>query len=88
MVILGAAYKDTFSVGDTFEGYYISERFTFEITGFAESGNVFYSSAEGRLVPYDRYIIMPFASVYEYSELIHLLFFCERDRYFMDNLFS
>ena len=68
-VILGAAYKDTFSTGDTFEGYYIFERFTFEVTGFAESGSVFYSSAEGRPVPYDRYIIMPFASVCEDSQM-------------------
>lgn len=68
-VILGAAYKDTFSIGDTFEGYYISERFTFEVIGFAEGGRVFYSSPDGRPVPYDRYIIMPFASVHEDSEM-------------------
>ncbi len=68
-VILGAAYKETFSIGDTFEGYYIFERFTFEVTGFAEAGSVFYSSAAGRPVPYDRYIIMPFASVQEDSEI-------------------
>lgn len=68
-VILGAAYKETFSVGDTFEGYYIFERFTFEVTGFAESGSVFYSSADSRPVPYDRYIIMPFVCVSEDSEM-------------------
>ncbi len=68
-VILGAAYKDTFSIGDTFEGYYIFERFTFEVIGFAEGGRVFYSSPDGRPVPYDRYIIMPFASVHEDSEM-------------------
>ncbi|MBP1529246.1 MAG: ABC transporter permease [Erysipelotrichaceae bacterium] len=68
-VILGAAYKETFSIGDTFEGYYIFERFTFEVIGFAESGSVFYSSADGRLVSYDRYIIMPFAYVSEDSEI-------------------
>ena len=68
-VILGAAYKDTFSIGDTFEGYYISERFTFEVIGFAEGGRVFYSSPDGRPVPYDHYIIMPFASVHEDSEM-------------------
>jgi len=68
-VILGAAYKETFSIGDTFEGYYIIERFTFEVIGFTESGSAFYSSAVGRPVPYDRYIIMPFASVQEDSEM-------------------
>ena len=68
-VILGAAYKDTLSIGDTFEGYYIFERFTFEVIGFAEGGRVFYSSPDSRPVPYDRYIIMPFASVCEDSEM-------------------
>ncbi len=68
-VILGATYKETFSIGDTFEGYYIFERFTFEVIGFAESGRVFYSSSDGRPVPYDRYIIMPFSSVSEDSEI-------------------
>ncbi|MBO5621869.1 MAG: ABC transporter permease [Butyrivibrio sp.] len=68
-VILGAAYKDTLSIGDTFEGYYIFERFTFEVIGFAEGGRVFYSSPDSRPVPYDRYIIMPIASVCEDSEM-------------------
>lgn len=68
-VILGAAYKETFSVGDTFEGYYIFERFTFEVIGFSEGRNYFYSSVDGRPVPYDRYIIMPFANVSEDSEM-------------------
>ena len=39
-VILGAAYKETFSIGDTFEGYYIFDRFTFEVTGFAEKQEI------------------------------------------------
>ena len=37
--------------------------------GFAESGKAFYSSGDGRPVPYDRYIIMPFASISEDSEM-------------------
>ena len=72
-IILGAAYKGTFSLGDRLEGYYIFERFLFEVIGFAESGKVFYSSANGRTVPYDRYIIMPFASVSEDSEIGRIL---------------
>ena len=68
-VILGAAYKGSFSLGDRFEGYYICDRFTFEIIGFAESGSAFYSSGDGRPVSCDRYIIMPFASVSEDSEI-------------------
>ncbi len=72
-VILGMAYKETFSIGDTFEGYYLSERFTFEVIGFAEGGSYFYNSGEGRPVPYDRYIIMPYASVSEDSEMGRIL---------------
>lgn len=72
-IILGAAYQGTFSLGDRFEGYYIFERFLFEVIGFAESGKTFYSSGDGRLVPYDRYIIMPFASVSEDSEMGRIL---------------
>ena len=72
-VILGAAYKETFSIGDTFEGYYIFDRFTFEVTGFAESGYTFYSSSDRRPVSYDRYIIMPFASITEDSEISRII---------------
>ena len=72
-VILGAAYRETFSIGDTFEGYYIFDRFTFEVTGFAESGNTFYSSSDRRPVSYDRYIIMPFASITEDSEISRII---------------
>ena len=68
-IILGAAYKGAFSLGDRFEGYYIFERFLFEVIGFTESGKAFYSSGENRPVPYDRYIIMPFASISEDSEM-------------------
>ncbi len=68
-VILGSAYKESFSIGDTFEGYYIFQRFVFEVIGFAESGNPFYSSAESRPVPADRYIIMPFAEIIEDSAI-------------------
>ena len=68
-VIMGAAYKGTFSLGDRFEGYYILDRFTFEVIGFAESGGAFYSSGDGRPVSCDRYIIMPFASVSDDSEI-------------------
>ena len=72
-VILGTTYKETFSIGDTFEGYYIFERFTFEVIGFAEGGRVFYSSGDRMPVSYDRYIIMPFASISEDSEINRII---------------
>ena len=72
-VIMGAAYKESFCVGDRFEGYYILDRFTFEVIGFAESGGAFYSSGDGRPVSFDRYIIMPFASISEDSEISRII---------------
>lgn len=72
-VILGAVYKGSFSLGDRFEGYYIIDRFTFEVIGFAESGGAFYSSGDSRPVSFDRYIIMPFASISEDSEISRII---------------
>ncbi len=72
-VIMGAAYEESFCLGDRFEGYYILDRFTFEVIGFAESGGSFYSSGDGRPVSFDRYIIMPFASISEDSEISRII---------------
>ena len=62
-VILGNAYRDTFDLGDTFEGYYICERRTFEVIGFVKQGSVFYSKGNNSMTEYERYIIMPFENV-------------------------
>lgn len=61
-VILGSAYQAVFALGDTFEGYYILERRTFRVVGFADDSE-FYSTASNRMVPCDRYILMPFMEV-------------------------
>ena len=53
--------------------FYIFERFTFEVIGFAEGGRVFYSSGDRMPVSYDRYIIMPFASISEDSEISRII---------------
>lgn len=62
-VILGNAYRDTFDLGDTFKGYYICERRTFEVIGFAKQGSAFYSKGNNTLTDYEQYIIMPFENV-------------------------
>lgn len=62
-VILGSAYKDSYHIGDVFEGYYIFERVAFEVVGIAKSGGVFYNKQVGGLDLYDSFIIMPFAKV-------------------------
>ena len=72
-VILGSAYRDTFRIGDAFEGYYILSRFTFEVIGIAESGSSFYKNSESRPVPYDTYIIMPAAKITEDSKISRMI---------------
>ncbi len=62
-VILGSAYRPVFDVGDTFEAYYILERFTFEVIGFAQPGNAFFLRSQNRMDSLDRYLIMPFAKI-------------------------
>ena len=72
-VILGAAYSDTFRIGDTFEGYYILNRFTFEVMGIAESGSSFYNNSQSRPELYDTYIIMPSARITEDSKISRMI---------------
>ena len=62
-VILGSAYRPAFEIGDTFEAYYIFERFAFEVIGFAQPGGEFYLRAENRPADFDRYIVMPFPKI-------------------------
>ena len=62
-VILGADYQGIFRVGDRFEGYYIFERFTFEVVGIAKSGGVFYNKRTGGPALYDSYLILPFQGI-------------------------
>ena len=62
-VILGSAYKEYFKLGDTFDGYYICERKTFEIIGFTDAESEFYLRSSNGLVTYKNFIIMPFANV-------------------------
>ena len=68
-VILGPACRDTFNVGDTFEGYYILEKFTFEVIGIAENGSAFYRKASSSPAAYDSFIIMPLAGITEDTPL-------------------
>ena len=61
--MIGNAYRSIFDLGDTFEGYYICERRTFEVIGFVKQGSVFYSKGNNTMTDYERYIIMPFENV-------------------------
>ena len=64
-VILGDTYRDTFRLGEVFEGYYICERKAFQVVGFAKPGFRFYSRSKSQTEEFDRYIVMPFPHIPE-----------------------
>lgn len=66
-VILGKAYQELFSLGDTFEGYYICERRSFTVIGFTDTESDFYLRSNNRMVSYENYVIMPFENIKEDS---------------------
>ncbi|MCR5060517.1 MAG: ABC transporter permease [Saccharofermentans sp.] len=66
-VIMGKAYQESFNPGDTFEGYYILERRTFEVIGFTDEESVFYLRSQNHMESYDHFIIMPFENIGEDS---------------------
>lgn len=66
-VILGNAYRDSFCLGDTFEGYYICERRTFTVIGFTDAASELYLRSRSCMAPYADLIIMPFETVEEDS---------------------
>ena len=72
-IILGSAYNDYFSVGDVFEGYYLFERFNFEVIGILDSDSTFYNKQVGGLDSYDNFIIMPLANVTEDNEFSRIV---------------
>ena len=58
-VILGDAYHEYYALGDTFEGDYLFERFTFEVVGFLEKDAFFYAETGRELVSLARYAVLP-----------------------------
>lgn len=62
-VILGYAYKEYFSIGDTFEANFLmlgKEQMTFEIIGFIKEGQFVYSIGNDRPLPLNTYIVIPY----------------------------
>lgn len=58
-VILGNAYKDYFSIGDTFKCIYLFENTTCEIIGFIDKNSFFYENDDENFISCERYIVMP-----------------------------
>ena len=75
--MIGNAYRSIFDLGDTFEGYYICERRTFEVIGFAKQGSVFFSKGNDSMTDYEQYIIMPFENMVEDSYPVLRNAYCE-----------
>lgn len=66
-VILGEAYRELFNLGDTFEAFYIGDRRTFTVIGFADTESIFYLRSGKRMESYECYIVMPFENIGEDS---------------------
>ncbi|MBO4866772.1 MAG: hypothetical protein J5582_09455 [Ruminococcus sp.] len=58
-VLLGSAYKGSFSIGDTFEGYYMCEPFRYRVKGFVGNDAFFFNRANNKMISCERYIILP-----------------------------
>lgn len=58
-VVLGAAYKNFFKLGDTIEASYLFRNFKFKVIGFLEDTAFYYDHNSKELISCERYIIMP-----------------------------
>lgn len=58
-VILGAAYRDYYDIGDIIQGKMYSDDSKLEVVGFLEEGEMFISPFNVGLTSLDRYIICP-----------------------------
>ena len=58
-VILGAAYRDYYEVGDTIHGWMYTPEANLKVIGFLEEGTLFISPYNDGLTSLDRYIILP-----------------------------
>lgn len=58
-VVLGAAYKKCFKLGDIIEASYLFQNFKFKVIGFLEDTAFYYERNSNELISCERYIIMP-----------------------------
>lgn len=58
-VLLGSAYKDILSVGDTFSCEYLFEDVVCEVIGFVDENSYFFENNDNNFISCERYIIMP-----------------------------
>jgi len=73
-VILGAAYKDYFKVGDTIHGWGNTKDMKLHVVGFLEEGTLFSSPEFVNMITLDRYIIYPMHSkmiMLDHSETVY-----------------
>lgn len=67
-VLLGNAFKDYYSIGDKFEGYYLLEKCSFVVKGFLDEGSFYYSHTYNDFISCERYIVVPALNVSESSD--------------------
>ena len=61
-VVLGAAYKSKYSLGDTFKAsvFQSNEKMTYEVVGFLTEGQIFIKPQEGDINSFDKFMIIPY----------------------------
>lgn len=58
-VLLGCAYKNVFSVGDTFSCNYLTQNMSCKVIGFINENSFFYENNDNNFISCERYIIIP-----------------------------
>ena len=64
-VLLGNSYKDYYSIGDEFQGYYLFEECNFVVKGFLAPDSFYYSRSNNDFISCERYILVPALKVSE-----------------------
>ncbi|WP_026507165.1 hypothetical protein [Butyrivibrio sp. MC2013] len=58
-VLLGSDYSDCLSIGDSFDVYYMCEKYTCNVIGFIKEDSFFYDNSTSNMISCNRYIIAP-----------------------------
>lgn len=72
-VILGKAYSQYYSIGDTFECVWLGQTLTLEVVGLLDKDSFYLSSANNDFVSAERYVIMPSLKIEEKSEFSRIV---------------
>lgn len=58
-VLLGNAYRDYLDLDDTFEGYYLGNKFRYKVIGFVDESSFYFDRSSNNMTSCERYMILP-----------------------------